>query len=208
MAKEPKPGYYATRPEKINELALLQLTKNLDAEVARQAKNRLIIDNEGFLRNFVAKKGLKGLAIDFEYLLEEARLAFLTAIEHYDLKKDVSIRTYARYYLLGMFKKMSREKKYTELDEEGHSELTFILNPDFRSLNLRELLFQALEKTLTVTEIDVVCLYFFEGLKKRKIARLRKCSEVRIGNIVKKALPKLKVYLTSIGVTPGFLELN
>ncbi|MEO8108877.1 MAG: sigma-70 family RNA polymerase sigma factor [Ginsengibacter sp.] len=208
MDKQSKPGYYIFHPEKGNELFLLRAAKASDKLHARAAKNQLIIDNEGFLRATIQEwVGLKSF-IDFDYLLEEARISFFTAIEKYDLNQDVSIRTYAKFHLMELRRQTFRPTKFTEFKKEYCGETFFLPNPDFKNFDLKAIVMTALEKALTILEQEVIYMHFFEGYKKRQIALQRQCSEARVCTIVKNALPKLKVYLLSIGIVPGFLELN
>lgn len=208
MDNKSNPGYYASHPEKSNELFLLRAAKAGNTLQARAAKNQLIIDNEGFLRSTIQEwLGIKS-HVDFETLLEEARITFLNAIENFDLKQDVSIRTYAIYHLKELRRQTFKKSKFVELKEEHTGEPVYIPNPDFKNFDLKKIILTAIEKTLTTLEQEIIYLHFFEGVKKRQIALERHVSEQRIGNIVKTALPKLKVYLLAMGIIPGFLELN
>jgi RNA polymerase sigma factor (sigma-70 family) len=210
MDKQSRPGYYASHPEKSNELFLLRAVKAGNTLHARAAKNQLIIDNEGFLCAIVQEWLGQKSFVDFETLLEEARIAFLNAIESYDLNRDVSIRTYAIYYLKELRRQAFKKTKFVELKEEDEyaDKPVYIPNLDFRNFDLKKAILTAIEKALTTLEQEIIYLHFFERVKKRQIALQRNVSEQRIGSIVKTALPKLKVCLLEMGISPGFLELN
>ena len=208
MVNVPKPGYYASHPEKSNELFLLQMSRCGNPEQSRAAKNQLIKQNEGFLISTVQKWLPEKSFIDFDNLLGEARIGFLNAIEKYDLKRDVSIRSYANFHLMELRRQFFKPNKFSELKEEHCEETFFLQNPDFKNFNLEKIILTAMEKELTTVEHEVIHMHFFEGHKKRQIALQRQCSEARVCTIVKNALPKLNVYLLSIGIIPGFLELN
>jgi RNA polymerase sigma factor (sigma-70 family) len=208
MVNAPKPGYYASHPEKSNELFLLQMSRCSHPEQSRAAKNQLIKQNEGFLKSIIRKWIPEKSCIDSHNLLEEARIAFLNAIEKYDLTRDVSIRSYAYFHLMELRRQFFKPNKFSELKEEHCGETFFLQNPDFKNFDLEKIILTAMKKKLTTVEQEVIYMHFFEGHKKRQIALQRRCSEARICNIVKNALPKLKVHLLNIGIVPGFLELN
>lgn len=207
MVNPPKPGYYNSHPDKFREYILLQIAKDTDIPKANHAKTRLLVENEGFLKSEIAKWIQPGSYIDFEDLLEEARLSFLAAIDNYNLQHDVSIRSYARYYLLDLQKRYFRKSRYVEL-KDSHLAGSYIMkDPEFRTFNLKAMLNKAI-LCLTTVEQQVIRLHFFKGLRKRQIAKQRGCSEARISQIVQKALPKLKGWLQKRGIEPGILELN
>src|SRR5687768_2063545 len=99
-------GYYATHQSKSSELSLLQAAKSENALTARLAKNQLIKDNEGFLRDMTCKLLGKNSFMDFESTLQDTRRAFLAAIENYNLSFDVSIRAYAKFHLMQLRRKI------------------------------------------------------------------------------------------------------
>lgn len=205
----PNEGYYVTHPEKSHEFNLLLLTKSTDAVEAQLAKNRLIVDNEGFLRSFVQKWIIKNSPYDIEFLLQEARIAFMYAIDDFDLHYGTSIRTFARYRLLdlreSLFEKKSILYSIDELEEILSVEP---MVEEFVPFNLRNELEEAFKAVLTPLEAEVVYLHFLEGLKMKNIAMARRCSAGRISVIIQNALPKLKSYLKSKGISTGILELN
>lgn len=206
--KTKKPGYYTTHPEKSKELQLLRIAKGQDNLLATTAKDQLIIRNEGFLRSTIQKWIGSESFVDFEYLLQESRIEFFNAIQNYDLKHDVSIRSYASFFLKDLQRRTFKKNKFVELKDEHIRDFVLPPNIDFKDFDLKKELLSAIKKSLTVIEQEVILLHFFQGCRKREIAFQRHCSEARICNIVKAALPKLKTYLTKIGIVPSFLDLN
>lgn len=208
MVFKPKSGYYASHPGKSNEYYLLQLTKQRNSSQAQAAKNQLILQNEGFLKSFIQLWIEKRGYIDFNYVLSEARIAFLSAIDAYDLSKDVSIRTYARFYLLELKKQIFKKNELVELKTEHCTATSSVPNPDFKNFDLKASIIAAIESCLSNVEQEVIYMHFFKGLKQRQIAQFRCCSEARISAIIKTALPKLRAHLIDINITPWFLEWN
>lgn len=208
MIKKSKPGYYSTHPQKSTELFLLRTAQGENSLQARAAKNQIILNNERFLRATISQWIGPNSSVDFDFVLQEARISFLHAIEKYDLNRDVSIRTYAKFHLMELRRSIFKASKFIELKDEHCIEKCFLDNPDFKDFDLNKTIRPIIERELTALERDVIIMLYFDGLKKRQIAILRQCSEARICNIVKSALPKLKHYLSSIGIVPGFLELN
>jgi len=207
MVNLPKPGYYSSHPDRFNEYELLHVAKDSDITIANRAKARLLAMNEGYLKSVINKWVLPDSHIDFQDLLEEARISFLSAIENYDLQYDVSIRSYARYYLLELQKTYFRKSPYVELEDSHLAGPYTMENTQFRIFNLRSILDQAIQN-LTTVEQQVIQLHYFKGLRKRQIAKQRGCSEARISQIVRKALPKMKKWLQQRGIEPSILELN
>lgn len=208
MVNNPKPGYYASHPTKSNEFYLLQLSKQGNAAQAQAAKNQLILQNEGFIKSFIHDWVNEGEFLDFNYLIQEARIAFLSAIECYDLTKDVSLRTYAKYYLLELKRQVFKKSKIVELKNEYCIDTCTIHNPDFKNFDLKNAIIAAVENCLSPVEQEVVYMHFFEGMKQKQIAKTRNCSEARISTILKTSFPKLKSYLINLGIAPWVLELN
>jgi len=207
MVYPPKSGYYISRPEKFKELLLLKVAKSSDSRKANAAKTSLILQNEGFLKSTIAKWIPKYSHHNFDSLLEEARIAFLTAVNNYNLNRDISIRTYARYHLLDLKRRFFKKSRYEELAAfhlEGDYE---IRDFDQNNIDLRQILLSAII-TLTPTEQQVINLHFFQGMKKCEVAKLRGCSEARICTIVKEALPKLRTHLKQSGIIPGNFNFN
>jgi RNA polymerase sigma factor (sigma-70 family) len=208
MDQNPKAGYYSSRPEKHSELLLLHAAQSTDLRQARSAKNQLIINNEGFLRATIKQWfGLKPSAY-FDYLLEEARILFLSAIENFDLNRDVSLRAYARYHLKELKRIVSKPNKFVELKDEHIDKMFFKANLRFENFDLRKTILSAIENSLTPVEKEVITKHFLQGVKRKRIASQRRCSEARICVIIKTALPKLKNFLKNIGVDPEFFEFN
>lgn len=201
-------GYYATRPDKWGELRLLQFAKATNFEQARAAQNQLIRNNEGFLRDTVANWIGKNSHVDFGTVLQDARVAFLAAIEQYDLGKDVSIRSYARYHLLEVRRQTFKKSAEVELPEDFIGGSYILNNPDFQNFNLLPIVEQAINAVLSDSEAEIITLHFFKGMRKRAIANQRGVSATWISAIIKAALLKLKSYLADLGIKPGFLELN
>lgn len=207
MVNSPKPGYYSSHPDKSFEYTLLQTAKDTDISKANSAKTRLLADNEGFLKSVITKWIQPGSYINFEDLLQESKLSFLAAIENYDFQYDVSIRSYARYYLLDLQKRYFRKSRFIEFEDSHLPGSYTIKDPEFKTFDLKSMLNKAIQ-CLTAVEQQVIRLHFFKGLRKRQIAKQRCCSEARISQIVKKALPKMKTWLQERGIEPNVLELN
>lgn len=208
MRNMPKEGYYA-RPEKNHEFNLLLLTKSSDAIEAQRAKNKLIRENEGFLVSFVKNWIRKDSPYDLDYLLQEARIAFFSALEKFDLHQGKSIRTYARYHLMKLKSTLFEEPILCSVDKlSPDEEAVLFFNPEFEEFNLYSELMEALEICLTKQEAEIVYAYFFEGITMQEISEIRGCSKPRISNVIKTALPKLKCYLKRIGIAPGLFEMN
>ena len=210
MSQLTNPGYYQSHPEKNDEFTLLQVAKGSNTEKALEARELLIKKNEGFLKSAVLKWFNKDSGIDFDDLLQEVRLAFLAAIDNYCISKKVSIRTYAKYYLRELKRQTLKKKKkgYVEFEEDLHGDIMYLPNPDFVNLDLKSTLLRAMNACLTTVEKEVINLFYFKGLKQRQIASLRHCSETRISFVRVNAINKLKMQLTTMGIIPGFLELN
>jgi RNA polymerase sigma factor (sigma-70 family) len=210
MLNQPKRGYYASRPEKCEERQLLYLAQHGDTEESRCAKSLLIIGNERFLRKMI-QPWLPGLPwIQPDALMQDARLAFLAAINKYDLSKDVSIRVYAKFYLLELRRTNYRKSKYRHnpLPEDYGGRTNMIPRLDFQPFDLREILVNAGHEALTTREKDVIFLHFFMGMKQKDIASRNKCSPARISSLVKEALGKLKRELVRKGISLDLLEQN
>jgi RNA polymerase sigma factor (sigma-70 family) len=201
-------GYYKTHPEKFSEFLQLQLAKSSDFEVSRSAANTLLIDNEGFLKSTLNHWVELGDRFDFDEMLAEAREAFWKAIKQYDLKFDVSIRGYARYHLMEVRKQNFKNMQWVEFKPE-HEERTCTINLSrLDNLNLSSILYEAMDNCLTPIEKEVVELFYLSGIKQRKIAILRDCSEARVSQIVKTSLPKLRTYLNARGIEPSLFQEN
>jgi RNA polymerase sigma factor (sigma-70 family) len=207
MVEPSKPGYYASHPKKYGEYILLQVAKDFDTKKATKAKNKLVKDNEAFLTFFIGDWLEPETQYLFPELLQEARLAFLLAIDRYNLSRDVSIRTVAKYYLLKMRESFFKKSPYTELKEIHLQEECFLPDPDVIYSDLRVTLTEAVTH-LTATEQSVIQLHFFEGLKNRSIAAVRRISEARVSAVRTSALQKLKIYLVGRGIEPGLFNFN
>jgi RNA polymerase sigma factor (sigma-70 family) len=204
-----RPGYYASHPNKHNEFQLLLLTKDQNPEASRAAAHSLIIGNQGFLKNTLLKWSNKGYKFNFDELYGEAMIAFYQAILHYDISQDVSIRSYARFYLLKLQRRFFRKSREIEFQPEHYratTETTLELRGE--ELSLSEVLTEAITVCLTEVEKDVIVLYFIKKLNKRTIAQLRGCSERRVGIIISNALPKLRYHLQKRGVSPSLFVTN
>ncbi len=207
MVEPSKPGYYASHPTKYGEYVLLQVAKDPDTIKANKAKNKLLKDNEAFLTFFIGDWLEPETQYLFPELLQDARLAFLLAIDKYDLSRDVSIRTVAKFYLLKMREKFFKKLPFTELKEIHLQEECFMPDPDITYGDLRVTLSEAIT-CLTPTEQVVIHLHFFDGLKSRAIAAIRGISEARVSVLIKSALQKLKIYLVGRGIEPGMFNFN
>lgn len=207
MVEPSKPGYYASHPTKYGEYILLQVAKDTDATRANKARHKLVKDNEPFLTFFIGFWLEPENLYLFPELMQEARLAFLKAIDKYDLTRDVSIRTVAKYYLLKMRETFFKKTPFTELKETHLKEEFFLPDPDVIYTNLRVTLTEGVTH-LTVTEQAVIQLHFFQGMRSRAIAAARGISEARVSAIIKSSLQKLKVYLVGKGVEPGMFNFN
>jgi RNA polymerase sigma factor (sigma-70 family) len=203
-----KREYYATHPNKRYELQLLRLAGGPDAEIARIAAESLLADNEGFLKVTLLDWAKNGYQFNFDELLREAMTAFYEAIRCYDTDKDVSIRYYARYHLLKLREQFFCKKPWTEMLPEH--DISFTIEPfkKEQDLTLTKSLSEAFEHRLTPVEKEVVYLHYFKNLSKRKIARLRGCSERRIGAVIDNALPKLRVFLLRKGIDLSIFATN
>lgn len=210
MLDQPKRGYYATHSKKNEERQLLYLAQHGDAEESRWAKSTLILDNERFLRKMI-QPWLPYLPWIYpDDLIQDARLAFLAAIDKYDLSRDVSIRAYAKYYLLELRRTNFRKPKYrtNPLPENYEGSIHMIPRRDFQPFDLREILIDAGHQALTTREREVIFLHFFMGMKQRDIALRNRCSPARISTLVKEALCKLKRELDRKGISLDLLEQN
>lgn len=210
MLNQPGKGYYATHPEKSEERQLLYLAQNGDTEESRLAKSELILGNERFLRKMIQPWLAGSFWIQPDHLLQEARLAFLEAIEKYDLSKDVSIRFYARFYLLELRRTSFRENKYrpNPLPEDFEGSTSMAPRLDFQAFDLREILIDASRQALTIREREVIFLHFFMGMKQKDIALRKRCSAARISMLVREALDKLRLELDKNGISLDVSEQN
>lgn len=203
-----KPGYYATHPHKHHELSLLHLVLGPDRELAREAAQSLIVDNKGFLKNTLLDWSKKGYKFDFDELLREAMTTFYEAILRYDTSKDISIRTYARYHLLKLRDRFFSKQSWKALQPEHDGSFEVRLFSNEEDFHLASSLSQAVEQCLTPVEKEVIYLYFFKGLTKRKVGQVRGCSERRIGVVIDTALPKLKSFLLNKGIDLSHFATN
>lgn len=205
----PQSGYYATLDaDRVQEYSLLVQSKNSNIRLANRAKVELIDRNMRFLSKQVWSWVQGNPAIDFKETMFNARVAFLDAINKFDISKGVSIRAFAFYYL----KKLQRETFYVKEQpieiNETHGGHEHMPDPDFKNFSLRGSICQAFDEVLTLTEQQVMQAHYFDGKSQKTIATERGISEARISTIIKTALPKLKKYLQARGVSPGFLNLN
>lgn len=207
MVKPPNPGYYASHPDKFREFILLQLAKDPDINKANKAKTRLLVENLGYLKYTIGEWISPGSHYDYEELLQDAKLAFLEAVDKYDISRDISIRTYARYYLLSLQRKFFKKSVYVELEDKHLEETCFQPDDGSAYADLRTTLQEAIGH-LTNAEQEVINLHFFSGLKSRVVAIQRGCSEARVSTLLKSGLQKLKHYLMSKGIQPGMLNFN
>jgi RNA polymerase sigma factor (sigma-70 family) len=207
MSKPIKAGYYASHPEKFYEYTLLQLSKDTDIVKANRAKERLLAENEGFLMHFIGDWVRSERRFLLSELLHEARLAFLDAVNNYDLSRDLSIRTFSRYHLLKVKANFFKKQFFEEIKEEHPNEVCFQSELGDEYIDLRDMFNEAIEH-LSLAEQEVIRLHFFSGLKNRDIAARRDCSEARISALMKGALKKLKKFLMARGVKPGFFDIN
>lgn len=207
MVEPSRPGYYASHPNKFGEFILLQVAKDTDPVRANKAKDKLLKDNEPFLKYFIADWITPRSQYLFSELLQGARHAFLIAVEKYDLSRDVSIRTIAKYYLLKLKETLFKKSPYVDLQEVHLKEECF--QPEIGVVygDLRDTLNEAIIQ-LSPVEQAVIKLHFFDGLKSRAIASSRGISEARVSAIIKSGLQKLKVYLISKGIQPGMFNFN
>jgi RNA polymerase sigma factor (sigma-70 family) len=203
-----KAGYYATHPDKQEELRLLQHAKSQDSETARSAADSLLRTNEGFLKTTVWQWSQLGIEFNFDEVLAEAYEAFYKSILHFDLSHGVSIRTYSRYHLLEVRKRLQHQWRWVEFKPTHYTESCTIELPKFIVFNLSKILSDALDVCLTLIEREVIYLHYIKGMKKRMIANHRSCSEARISTIVKNALPKLRSWLVNHGIESAFFEQN
>jgi RNA polymerase sigma factor (sigma-70 family) len=207
MVEPSNPGYYASRPKKFSEYVLLQVAKDSDPVRANKAKDKLIKDNELFLKYFIGDWIDTGSPYIFDELLQAAREAFSTAIEKYDLSRDVSIRTVAKYHLLKLKENFFKTSPYVEL-KDIHLDGEYLLaDPDINFSDLRETLNEAIS-CLNSSEQAVIKLHFFEGLKGRAIAASKGISEARVSALMKAALDKLRKHLIGKGIQPGIFNFN
>ena len=208
MAKPSKPGYYASHPRKFAEHLLLQESKNPDNVKANQAKGNLLVQNEGFIIRATHTWLNSQPSYLHTSILQDARLAFLKAIENYDLSRDISIRTFARYHLMKVREKTFKKRKlYEELHEHYADEVAFYPNYNTIYRDIREIIREAISQ-LTVAEREVIEFRYYKGHTGREISTFRGCSEARISALTKSALRKLKITLVEKGVKPGFFDEN
>ncbi len=204
----PKPGYYASHPKKRREYLLLQAAKDSDLAKANQAKNDLLVQNEEFLLYSICGWLNPQTSFLQSLILQDARLAFLDAIQNYDLSRDISIRTFAGYYLKKVREKLFKKKRlFDELNEQYAKEVCFQPKIAEGYRDVREVFKEAITK-LTRSEQEVIHLRFYQGIKGRVISNRRGCSEARVSILIKTALRKLKISLTIKGIKPGFFDLN
>jgi RNA polymerase sigma factor (sigma-70 family) len=209
MTVLPQSGYYATQEaDRVQEYSLLVQSQSSNTRLANRAKVELIDRNMRFLSKQVWSWVQGNPAIDFKETMFNARVAFLDAINRFDITKGVSIRAFAFFYL----KKLRRETFYVkeqpiEITEElgGYENMS---DPDFSNFSLRGSLCQAFDAVLTLTEQQVLQAHYFEGNSQKTVALVRCISEARVSTIIKIALPKLRKYLQARGINPGFLQLN
>jgi len=207
MVEPSKPGYYASHPDKFSEYILLQVAKDKDPVRANKAKDKLLKDNGPFLIYFIGNWIEPGSPYLFTELLQEARMAFLKAVDKYDLSRDVSIRTMAKYYLLKLKESFFKTSPYVELEDCHLKEECLMEDPDAQYADLRETIKEAMT-CLNPSEQAVIKCHFFEGMKSRVIATMRGISEARVSTLLKSALKKLKEYLVRNGVQPGMFNFN
>lgn len=208
MSSDVKPGYYVSHPEKIGEFHLLEAAKSPNPEIAVLAINQLLLQNEPFLKLYI-KKWLRSPLYDFEYLLQEARIAFFNAIADYDISLGISIRAYSKFHLMRLGRELFKKRRITlveninELPESVHI-------PDYaeESFNLQKVLGTAMKSCLTETERRVIHQHYFLGLKQKDIAAQSDRTPVRINTILSTAYTKLKRHLIAKGIKPGFLHFN
>lgn len=208
MAAPSKLGYYASHPKKYSEYLLLQKAKDPDIVKANQAKGDLLFQNEGFLLRAIHSWLKPQTSYLHSLILQDARLAFLKAIENYDLSRDISIRTFARYHLMkvreGLFKK---KQLHEELHEQYTDEVTFQPKMKEEYRDIREVFRNAIN-LLNSSQREVIQLRFYHGIKGREISILRGCSEARVSFLIKSALQELKVSLVTKEIQPGFFDFN
>ena len=209
MTVLPQSGYYATQEAgRVQEYSLLVQSQSSNIRLANRAKVELIDRNMRFLSKQVWSWIQGNPAIDFKETMFNARVAFLDAINKFDITKGVSIRAFAFFYL----KKLQRETFYVKEQpievNENHCGYENMPDPDFKNFSLRGALCQAFDEALTLTEQQVMQSHFFNGKSQKAVAIARGISEARVSTIIKTALPKLKKHLQSRGINPIFLNLN
>lgn len=209
MSDDARSGYYSTRPEKNKELSLLRIAQGDDPVLAVKAQNTLLKENEGFLK-FMVESWVKGLSgYDFDLIMQDARLAFMLAIRKFDLTRDVSIRTYSQRRLQKVKQKYLEKKNLLRFDDwEVMEKVAAPLESGTFQFDLRSIISDALEKSLNPDEQEVINLYFIEGMKKSHIAQKKNCSKTWVQTLIKGALPKVKIYLITKGISPILFDFN
>lgn len=208
MRKSVKPGYYVSHPEKSGELRLLQASKSHDPEIATAAINKLLLQNEHFLKFYITK-WLRTKKYDFEYLLQEARIAFFNAIADYDVTIGISIRAYSKFHLMRLGRELFKKSRAINVEDVNTIPET-LHEPTFQdeSFDLYALLRSAMSSCLSATEHNVVEQHYFLGKKQKDIANEKGCSAARINAVLSTAYNKLKNHLSKGGLIPGFLQFN
>lgn len=209
MVSNTPQGYYAFHRSKSTEFTNLLAANGTDPVKARQAKNQLLLDNERFIRATI------GQWIDradpwYSEVLQEARIAFLTAVERYNFSAHTSIRTYAKWYINKERNKYHQNiTKFQEQVRIENDEIEDkVETPGPLYFHLKDVLRDAMLSVLTTAEIEVISLHYFDGLNGKAIAAIRGCNEKRVSAIKKNALRKIKDQFALLGLTPELFEIN
>lgn len=207
MDEKSQPGYYASHPKKSSEFLLLQQIKSSNVEIAAKAKNKLLKDNEPFLISFIGNWLPPESRYLFPELLQGARLAFLKALDRYNPIRDISIRAFAKFFLLKLKDSFFKKISWIELTEFHLQEECLQPEIGLHYTDLRAILKEAISHLSSMEQLSIQ-LHFFCGMKGREIAIQRGISEPRVSALLKSGLQKMKEYLVSKGIKPGAFNFN